>query len=136
MSFDHGWEYKTGKDLSDWLVKGGATGAGWDSISHTSFQLGGAFSEKTMKNNGVATINARPILHMSVGGSQPDALIDVTGDRRLRSFYRARIDKVRSLNKSPLIQNIAPSINMFRKKPMLRASKHQIMEDLLTGFEA
>lgn len=105
-----------GKHLSDWLVKGGATGAGWDSIVHASFQ-------------------AIPILHMSVGASHPDALTGLTGDRKLRSFYRERVDTDRFLKKRPLVQKIAPSINVSRKKPTLRASKLQIVEDRLTGFD-
>lgn len=124
-----------GKHLSDWLVKGGATGAGWDSIVHASFQLGGTVSEKTLTTKDVETIHAIPILHMSVGASHPDALTGLTGDRKLRSFYRERVDTDRFLKKRPLVQKIAPSINVSRKKPTLRASKLQIVEDRLTGFD-
>ena len=123
----HGWKYRTGKDLSDWLAKGGATGAGWDSIVHASFQLGGAFSEKTLKAARV-NINALPVLHMSVGAAQPDALFDVKGDRSFRSFYREQVP-----NKRPLSQNI-PTSETSRKKPNLRASKRQKFEDILIGF--
>lgn len=127
----HGWKYRTGKDLSDWLAKGDATGAGWDSIVHASFQLGGAFSEKTLKAECVG-INALPVLHMSVGAAQPDALLDVKGDRSFKSFYRERIDMVSIPYKRPSSQNIPTSES--RKKPNLRASKRQKMEDVLVGF--
>ena len=128
----HGWKHRTGKDLSDWLAKSGATGAGWDSIIDTSFQLGRAFSEKTLKAESV-DVNVLPALHMSVGAAQPDALLDVKGDRSFRSFYREQFDTVSDPNKRPLRQNI-PTSETFRKKPTLRASKRQKMEDLLMGF--
>ncbi|KAL9065584.1 MAG: hypothetical protein Q9161_008140 [Pseudevernia consocians] len=131
---NHGWNYRTGKDFSDWLVKGGTSSAGWDSIVHAGFQLGGAFNEKTLAAEGVEAIDAIPILHMCVGATQPDALVEVTEDRSLRSFYRESVGTIRSPDKRPLSQNIAPSTRMPRKKPTLRASKQQRMEDLLTGF--
>ncbi|KAF6219327.1 hypothetical protein HO133_005152 [Letharia lupina] len=131
---NHKWNYKTGKDLSEWLVKGGATSAGWDSIVHASFQLGGAFSKTTLTAEGVEAIDAIPVLHMSIGANQPDALVDVTGDQSLRSFYRERVDTFKFPNKRPLSQNIAPSIKMSYQKPTLRASKQQKLEDVLTGF--
>lgn len=131
---NHKWNYKTGKDLSEWLVKGGATSAGWDSIVHASFQLGGAFSKTTLTAEGVEAIDAIPVLHMSIGANQPDALVDVTGDQSLRSFYREWVDTFKFPNKRPLSQNIAPSIKMSYQKPTLRASKQQKLEDVLTGF--
>lgn len=134
---NYGWNYRPGKDLSDWLVKGGTTGAGWDSIVHADFQLGGAFSEERLTAEGVETIDAIPVLHVSVGAAQSDEPVDVTGDGSLRTFYRERIDTIRFPNKRRLSQDIAPSIKMTRRKTTLRvvrASKQQNMEDLLTGF--
>ena len=74
-----------------------------------------------------------PVLHVCVGAAQPDALVDVKGDRSLMSFYRERVDTIEFPNKRPLNQNI---VKMSRKKPTLRASKQQKMEDMLTGFGA
>ena len=123
-----------GKDLSDWLAKGGATGAGWASIVHASFRLGAAFSENTMKAECAdEDINATPVLHMSVGAAQPDAQLDVNGARKFRSFYREQIDTDNLSNKRPLSENIAKS-KTSRKKPSVRASKQQKVEDLLIGF--
>lgn len=130
----HGWSYKSGKDFSDRLVKGGLTDVGWDSIVYTSFQLGGAFSKRKVTAAGVEAIDAIPILHVSVGAAQADALVDVTGDRSLRVFYREQVDTVGFPNKRTLSQNTASSIKKSRKKPTLRASKQQKMEDLLTGL--
>ncbi|CAF9907592.1 hypothetical protein IMSHALPRED_005580 [Imshaugia aleurites] len=128
----HGWGYKTGKDLSNWLLK---DGAGWDSIVHASFKLGGgAISKKMATPEDVEAVDAIPVLHMSVGSTQPDALVDVTGDRSLRSFYRERVDTARFPNKRPLSQSTAPSFKVSRKKPTLRVSKQQNLEDLFLGF--
>ena len=131
---NYGWGYKRGNDFSDRLVKGGTTDAGWDSIVHASFHLGGAFSEKKLTAEGVAAVDAIPVLHMSVGGAQAD----VTGVRSLRSFYREQVDTTRFPNKKALSENIASSIKkpVMKpvKKPTLRASKQRKLEDLLIGF--
>lgn len=131
---EHGWNYRSGKVFGDLLVKGCATGTGWDSIVHGSFQLGGDFSERPLKAEGVEAINAVPVLHLSVGATQPDAPVDVKGYRSLRSFYRERVDTVRLPNKRPLSQTLAPSIKKSCTKPTLRASKQQNMADVLTEF--
>lgn len=132
---EHGWNYRGGKVISDLLVKGGATGTGWDSIVHASFQLGGDFSERPLNAEGVEAIDAIPVLHLSVGATQPDAPVDVKGERSLRSFYRERVDAIRFPNKRPLSQILAPSIKKSCTKPTLRASKQQNMADFLTEFE-
>ena len=124
---NHGWSYRIGKHFNGVPVKGGATGPEWDSIVHASFQLGGAFSERTLTAAGVEGIDAIPVLHMAVGATQPDALVDTTRDGSLRSFFRPP-------NEKHLNQTIAPSIKMSRHKPTLRASKQQNMADVLTGF--
>ena len=131
---NHGWNYKAGKDLGDWLVKDGATSTGWDSIVHATFQLGGAFSEKTLTAEGVEAINAIPVLHISLGAPQPVALIDIIGNRSLRSYSRGWVDTIGHPNKRPLSQTLAPSINMSPKKPTMRASKQQKMVECLEGF--
>ena len=82
----------------------------------------------------VEAVDAIPVLHMSIGSTQPDALVDVTGDRSLRSFYRERVDTARFANKRPLSQSTAPSFKVSRKKPTLRVSKQQNLEDLFLGF--
>ena len=137
MARDHGWNYQAGKDLSDWLVVGGSTGARWDSIIHTSFKVGGAFSKKTLTAEDVQAIDASPVLHLSVGATQSDALVDARGDRSLRSFNRGdrkSVDTIGFPKKRPLDRTFTPSIGMSCKKPTLRASKHQNMDDVLAEF--
>ena len=109
------------------------TGAGWDSFVHASFRLGGGFSEKISTAEGVEVIDTVPALHLSLGATQPDAPVHVEGDRSMTSFYRKRVDNVQP-NKRPLRQTIAPGLQSSRKKPTIRTSKQQRMEDLLTKF--
>ena len=137
MARDHGWDYQAGKDLSDWLVVGGPTGARWDSIIHTSFNVGGAFSKTTLTAEDVQTIDASPVLHLSLGATQSDALVDVRGDRSLRSFNRGdrkSFDTSVFSKKRPLDRTFTPNIGTSCKKPSLRTSKHQNMVDVLAEF--
>ena len=140
MALQHGWKYRTGKYLSDWLVKGGTTGAGWDSIVHACFRLGGAFSMEALTVEGVAVVDALAVLHLSLGGPPRDPAADRIGDQSLRSFYRMYQDKykhvesVQSSHKRPLAEVSPRGKNSVRKKPTVRALKLQNTEDLLSAF--
>ena len=134
---DHGWDYRAGKNIRDWLAVGDSTRANWDLIIHTSFKVGGAFSKKILTAEDVQTIDASPVLHMSVGATQSDALIDVRGKWSLRSFNRGdrkSVDSIGFQKKRPLDRTFASAIGMTCKKPTLRASKHQNMDDVLAEF--
>ena len=85
----HGWKYKTGKDLSDWLVKDrGAGSAKWDAVSQAFFKLGGQFNEETLTAEGVEAVDALPTVHLAVGGHAEDAVFDVAGEGAMRVWYR------------------------------------------------
>ena len=115
-------------------VKGGATGTAWDAIVHASFRLAGAISERTLRAEGVEAINAIPVLHMAVGATQPDVLVDTAGDGNLRSFSRMCVDRTGFGIKNQIRQTLAPSIKISHCKPTLRASKQQNMVDFIAGF--
>lgn len=139
IALHHGWKYKTGKDLSDWLVKGGTTDAGWDSVIRACFRLGGAFSIKTLTAEGVEAVDAIPSLHLSLGGAPRGAAVDVTGDASLRSFQRTSVvpDReaaVKHIGKRPLSQGQSSRANQSCKKPTMRAGLQRNIEDLLTGL--
>ena len=119
---------------SDLPVKGGATGSEWDAIVHASFRLAGAISGRTLRAEGVEAINAIPVLHMAVGATQPDVLVDKAGDGSLRSFSREWVDMTGSRYKNPLSQTLAPSIKISHCKPTLRGSKQQNMVDFMARF--
>lgn len=140
MALQHGWKYRNGKDLSDWLVKGGTTGTGWDSIVHACFRLGGAFSMEALTAEGVAVLDALAVLHLSLGGPPNNAAVDRIGEQSLRSFYRMCPDKhrhvksVRSSYKRPLAEVLPSGNNSVRKKPTVRAPRLQNIEDVLFAF--
>ena len=116
---------------------GDSTRARWDSIIHTSFKVGGAFSKKILTDEDMQAIDASPVLHLSVGASQSDALVDVRGNRSLRSFDRGdrkSVDNIGFPKKRPLDRTFASNIGRTCKKPTLRASKHQNMDDVLAEF--
>ena len=137
----HGWKYRTGKILSDCLVSGGSAGAGWDSVMHASFHMGGSYSTPAMTAEGVDAIDGLPRLHLSLGGSPQDAAVDMTGDRSLKSFYRATPIPIQSSqttesssHKRPLSQGQWSAIEKTHKRPSMRLSKQQNMETLLMGL--
>ena len=134
---DHGWDYRAGKDFRDWLAAGGSTGARWDSIIHMSFKIGGAFSKKILTAEDVQAIDASPVLHLSVGTTQSDAPVEAKGNWSLRSFNRGdrkSVDTVGFSKKRPLDRTFTSNIGMSCKKPTLRTSKHQNMDDVLAEF--
>ena len=127
MARSHGWNYGMCKSPSDLPVKGGTT-------VHASFRLAGVISGRTLRAEGVEAINAIPVLHMVIGATQPDVLVDTAGDGSLRSFSREWVDMTGSRCKNQLSQTLAPSIKISRCKPTVRASKQQNMVDFMAGF--
>lgn len=137
----HGWKYRTGKELSDCLVKGGTTEAAWDSVTHASFQLGAQYNVEALTAEGVEAIDGLPRLQLSLGGLPRPAAVDASGNGSLRSFYRSMLATPRenattasSPKKRPWSQSQASAGNKAIKTPALRVSKQQNMEDLLMGF--
>ena len=123
----HGWNFGVCGYPSDLPVT-------WDAIVQASFRLAGAISGRTLTAEGVDFLNAIPMLHMAVGATQPDVLVDAARGRCLRSFSRERVDMTGSWSKNHLIQTLAPSIKISHCKPSLRASKQQNMVDFMAGF--
>ncbi len=85
-----------------------------------------------MTAEGVEATNAIPVLHLCVGATQPDAVVDNIEDGSLRSFYRDLVDTSRFQKKRRSSQMVAPNVRMSKRKPTLRASKRQKLVDLLT----
>ena len=119
---------------SDLPAKGGATGTAWDAIVHADFRLAGAISGRILRAEGVEAVNAIPALHVAVGATQPDVLVDTAGDGSLRSFSREWVDMTGFRCRNQLSQTLAPSIKIPHCKPTLRASKEQNMVDFMAGF--
>ncbi len=136
-----GWRYKTGVDLSHFFAQSGATDASWDSISRASFRGSGPFSAGRVTAEGVEAFNNLPVLHFTLGSSA-DAAVNVTGAQGMRSFHRF-VDylppppsgPISGSKKRPLEQTSSQLSSLgARKKPTMRASKHQHMTSMLMGF--
>lgn len=133
-----GWQYKTGVDLSKFLVEAGATNSAWDTVIRALFRGSGSFSVKRMTAEGVAAVDALPVLQFSLGGVAADAVVDVTGSHSMRTFHRMKdpipisVNPIKDL-KRPAGQTSQPA-NQARKKPMMRSTKQQSMENMLMEF--
>ena len=113
-----GWNYKSGEDLSDWLVMGGGVdSAKWDEISQAFFNLGGQLDRESLTAEDVKAVNVFPVLHLAVGGHTENAVIDVAGEGTMRVWYR--LSKVGGLQGSNALQSMLPewSNSHIRKGP-------------------
>jgi len=140
-ALDFGWKHRTEQFLIDWLVQGGSTGASWDSLMHACFQFRGPFNTKSLTAEGLEAVNRLPRLHLSLGVPPQGAVVDVTGEVSLRSFYRtipntSQSDEVLAcrISKRPLSQGQLQGAKKGCTKPTMRVSKQQNMEDILMGF--
>ena len=133
-----GWTYLSGKQVNKNLVKNGAQDYAWDSIMQSFFRAGGAYSIEDLSAEGVDAINALPILHFSIGAAPPDAAIDVRGKQGMKSFQRTKnnihipITPANNLKRS--IEELSQPSKLSRKKPAMRVSKQQSMEQSLLEF--
>lgn len=137
LALSLGWQYKTGFDLSKFLVEAGATDSAWDTVTRACFRGSGPFSVRRVTAEGLAAVDALPVLHFSLGVAVPDAVVDVTGDHSMRTFHRMNFHVPVSVNpikaKRPAGQT-SQSANRARKKPTMRSAKEQSMENMLIEF--
>ncbi len=137
LAFQHGWKSKTGVDLSSLLMKGGTESVGWDSAADACFRLGGQLCAEALTEDGVTEIDDRPVLHLALGPVPAVPTMDKTGNWNLQCFYRTkregfqRDDLLHNSNKRNL-EEVQPKLP--RKKPTVRASKQQNLEDVLVDF--
>ena len=83
-----GFKYKTRKDLSEFLVAGGATNPSWDSLMHALFHQSGGLRPAIPNGDSGGGENRPDVLHFSLGAAPPDAEVDTGGKRRMRCFCR------------------------------------------------
>lgn len=103
-----------------------------------------------MTAEGVEAFDTLPVLHFSFG-KQLDVVVDGTRTQSLRAFYRVKEYvlptapappapaplglAVNSKKKRPLEeQEPGTTMPRPRKKPTIKASKQQSMDDMLMGF--
>lgn len=125
-----GWRCSTGEALAEWLIKRGASIRDWDSVIHACFRAAGVSRKFGFAEEKVQVLDSLPVLHLSLGGMPPPALVDVASDDSLILFHRV----LSHAAKSSRIQDPNPR-SPPRKKRMIRASKRQCMEHLLLGLE-
>lgn len=138
LALSLGWQYKTGVDLSKFLVEAGATNSTWDAVIRALFRGSGLFSVRHVTAEGIVAVDALPVLHFSLGGAVPDAVVDVTGNHSMRTFHRMKDPVSMSVNpiknlKRPIRQASQPA-KQAHKKPMMRSAKQQNMENMLMEF--
>ena len=135
LALQHGWKSITGVDLSSLHVKGGTEGMGWDSAADACFRVGEQFY--AVKEDGVTGIDELPVLHLALGYIPAVPTVDKTGNHTWQCFYRTkreasqRDDPLRNSKKRNL-EEVQPKLPL--KKPTMRASKQQNLEDVLMGF--
>ncbi len=131
-----GWKYRTGRDLTDFLIHGGLTNALWDSTIQVCFRRAGALRSDHLSQEGVEAIDSLPVLHFCLGLPPKEAALEITTNQRMRCFQRVTRKNPQNqtmVAKRPLIDN-QHSHNRPVKKPILRTSKQKDFSDLLMDF--
>lgn len=138
-----GWRYKAGGELSAFFAQSGAVSTSWEDVSRASFRGCGPCSAKKISAEGVEAFDTLPVLYFSFG-KQPDVVVDGTRTPSLRAFYRVKeyVPPTASLGlavnskKKRLLeeQEVGMTMPRPRKKPTIKASKQQSMNDMLMGF--
>lgn len=133
-----GWRYRTGKDLTDFLIKGGLLNASWDSTVQALFHQAGSYNADHFGRESVEAIDSLPVLHFCLGRPPEKAALDLTTNERMRCFQRICQKIPQSQNaivKRPLLDEPDSKI-MPAKKPKVRTAKFKDFGDLLLGFGA
>lgn len=129
-----GFKYRTGKDLSEFLVSGGATNSSWDTIIHAYFHQGGGLRPAIADGGCAEEANPLHVLHLSLGAAAPDAEVEGVG---MRCFYRYTSDvegrqQLPSMEKRPLT-DLHPRQPPLKKRAM-KISNRRDPVDLMREF--
>lgn len=130
LALNHGWEIKTGMDLSNLLVQGTSEGWGWDSATAAWFRLQGHSCAEALTEDAVRRIDGVPGLELALGPVPVPTVYLQCFCRTKREGYQ-RNEPLQKSNKRNL-EEVRPKLP--RKKPTVRASKQQNLEDVLVGF--
>ena len=130
LALQHCWQVKTGVDFSNLLVKGTSEGWGWDSATATCFRLQGHSCAEASTEDADRRIDGIPVLELALG-PVPVPTVYLQCFCRTKREECQRSDPLQKSNKRNLYE-VQPKIP--RKKPTVRASKQQNLEDVLVGF--
>lgn len=137
LALQHGWKSITGVDISSLHVEGGTEGMGGGSAADACFRVGDQFYADALTEDGVTKIDELPVLHLALGPIPAVPTADKTRNQSWQCFYRTKReafqcnDRLHNSNKRNL-EEVQPK--PARKKPTMRPSKQQNLEDVLTGF--
>lgn len=130
IALKHNWEAKTGVDLNNLLLKATSEGWGWDSATVACFRLKGHSSTEALTEDAVRRIDGIPVLELGLG-AVPVPTVNLQCFCRTKREECQRNDPLQKSNNRNL-EEIQPKLP--RKKPTVRASKQQNLEDVLVGF--
>ena len=130
LALQHGWEAKAGVDLTNVLVKGTSEAWGWDSATAVCFRLTRHSCTEALTKYAVRRIDGLPVLELTLGPA-PVPTVDLQCFCRTKPKGYQRNDPLQKSNKRNL-EEVQPKLP--RKKPTMRASKQQNLEDVLLGF--
>ena len=122
------WEAKTGVDLNNLLES--SEGWGWDSATAACFQLKGHSCMEALTGGATKRIDGIPVLELGLGPI-PVPTVNLQCFCRTKRQGCQRDDPLQKCKKRNL-EEVQPKLP--RKKPTMRASKQQNLEDVLVGF--
>ena len=135
-----GWHHCSGKSHDDWLVQDGAKDRSWDSLTHTCFSFSIQQCKRSSTTDNMEAANASPTLQLSLGESANDVASEELKYGRLESFTRptevvaAQRGMMDCRGERPSNRDHSTIVHKGIKKPSVRASKRQKIEDLLIGL--
>lgn len=110
---------------------------GWDSAAEACFRDGEQFYAEALTEDGVTEIDELPVLHLTLGPIPAGPTVDEIGKHSLECFYRTKREPIQRndpLHDSNKRNFEEVQLKLPRKKPTMRASKQQNLEDVLIGF--
>ena len=134
----HGWDYQP---YSEWQIKSGVTDEVWDTVMHACFGLGAWERGRDMAQD-PGLVDSLPRLHLSLGASGKHVFQRWRQGTYIGYFIRSKealpvqAHTNDGHSKRPLPTDRTTNFNKASKKPVIRASKQQRMEDVLTELHS
>lgn len=137
-AFDAGWWYLVREQLDEFLAQNCAQDNSCGSIAESFFRGGGYYSMGRLNNEAIKAVNNLPVLHFSLGAAPSDAAVNAEGNNGMKSFRRIKshisIANAPSKELKRSSEGRPQSSESSRKKPVIRDSKTQSMQQLLAEF--
>ena len=128
IALKHNWKVKTDMDLNNLLVS--SEGWGWDSATVACSRSNGHSCTEALTEDAAKRIHGIPVLELGLGPI-PVPSENVQCFCRMKREGCQRNDPLQKPNKRNSKES---QTKLPRKKPTVRASKQQNLEDVLVGF--